>query len=115
MEYSTPLREWIDRSSAERFCSLEEAERQTLEFIKEHVPKRTAPLCGNSVWNDRQFLVKEMPSVAKYLHYRMVDVSTIKELARRWYPGLPKFEKKGATSPSMTSVSLCTNWFTFAN
>ena len=76
--------------------SLEEAERQTLEFIKEHVPKRTAPLCGNSVWNDRQFLVKEMPSVAKYLHYRMVDVSTIKELARRWYPGLPKFEKKGA-------------------
>lgn len=76
--------------------SLEEAERQTLEFIKQYVPKRTAPLCGNSVWNDRQFLVKEMPSVANYLHYRMVDVSTIKELARRWYPGLPKFEKKGA-------------------
>ena len=95
--------------------SVEEAERQTLEFIKEHVPKRTAPLCGNSVWNDRQFLVKEMPSVAKYLHYRMVDVSTIKELARRWYPGLPKFEKKVHTSPSMTSASLCTNWFTFAN
>lgn len=76
--------------------SLEEAERQTLDFIKEHVPKNTAPLCGNSVWNDRQFLVKEMPSVTEYLHYRMVDVSTIKELARRWYPELPKFEKKAA-------------------
>ena len=76
--------------------SLEEAERQTLAFIKQHVPKNTAPLCGNSVWNDRQFLVKEMPSVTDYLHYRMVDVSTIKELARRWYPELPKFEKKAA-------------------
>ena len=76
--------------------TLEEAEAQTLEFIKQHVPPRTAPLCGNSVWNDRQFLVKEMPSVTDYLHYRMVDVSTIKELARRWYPGLPRFEKKAA-------------------
>jgi oligoribonuclease len=75
--------------------SLEDAEQQTLEFIKQYVPKNTAPLCGNSVWNDRQFLVKEMPTVTDYLHYRMVDVSTIKELARRWYPGLPKFEKKG--------------------
>ena len=75
--------------------SLEDAEQQTLEFIKQYVPKNTAPLCGNSVWNDRQFLVKEMPTVTDYLHYRMVDVSTIKELARRWYPELPKFEKKG--------------------
>ena len=75
--------------------SLEDAEQQTLEFIKQYVPKNTAPLCGNSVWNDRQFLVKEMPTVTDYLHYRMVDVSIIKELARRWYPGLPKFEKKG--------------------
>ena len=76
--------------------SLEEAERQTLKFIKKYVPKRTAPLCGNSVWNDRQFLVKEMPGITDYLHYRMIDVSTIKELARRWYHGLPKFEKKAA-------------------
>ena len=76
--------------------SLEEAERQTLEFIKQYVPRRTAPLCGNSVWNDRQFLVKEMPEVAKYLHYRMVDVTTIKELVRRWYPDVPRFSKKAA-------------------
>ena len=74
--------------------SLEEAERQTLDFIKQHVPKNTAPLCGNSVWNDRQFLVKEMPSVTDYLHYRMVDVSTVKELARRWYPEVDKYPKK---------------------
>ena len=76
--------------------SLEEAERQTLDFIKQYVPRRTAPLCGNSVWNDRQFLVKEMPEVAKYLHYRMVDVTTIKELVRRWYPDVPRFSKKAA-------------------
>ncbi|DAC39048.1 MAG TPA: oligoribonuclease [Candidatus Poseidoniales archaeon] len=76
--------------------SLEEAEQLTLDFIKQYVPRRTAPLCGNSVWNDRQFLVKEMPEVAKYLHYRMVDVTTIKELVRRWYPDVPRFSKKAA-------------------
>mgnify|MGYP005729232441 FL=1 len=66
--------------------SISEAQQQTLEFLKQWVNPKTAPLCGNSVWNDRRFLDKEMPLVADYLHYRMVDVSTIKELARRWYP-----------------------------
>ena len=63
--------------------SITEAEQQTLDFLKQWVSPKTAPLCGNSIWNDRKFLDKEMPLVADYLHYRMIDVSTIKELARR--------------------------------
>ena len=74
--------------------SISEAQQQTLEFLKQWVNPKTAPLCGNSVWNDRRFLDKEMPLVADYLHYRMVDVSTIKELARRWYPKVDKYRKK---------------------
>jgi oligoribonuclease len=63
------------------------AERAVLEFIAEHVPEPfTAPLAGNSVHADRAFLRRYMPALDDYLHYRIVDVSTIKELARRWYP-----------------------------
>ena len=74
--------------------SISEAQQQTLDFLKQWVNPKTAPLCGNSVWYDRRFLDKEMPLVADYLHYRMVDVSTIKELARRWYPKVDKYRKK---------------------
>ena len=80
----------------EQGVSLADAEKMTLDFLKEWVDPNTAPLCGNSVWNDRRFLEKEMPNVAEYLHYRMIDVSTIKELARRWYPEVDKYPKKGA-------------------
>lgn len=75
---------------------LMEAEKATVKFLNEWIEPGTAPLCGNSVWNDRQFLAKEMPKVLELLHYRMVDVSTIKELARRWYPSAPFYAKKGA-------------------
>ena len=68
-------------------ASLEEAGQLTLAFIKEHVPEpRTVPLCGNSIGTDRRFLATQLPDVEEYLHYRSVDVSTIKELCRRWYP-----------------------------
>jgi oligoribonuclease len=80
----------------EQGVNLSEAENMTLDFLKEWVDPNTAPLCGNSVWNDRRFLEKEMPLVADYLHYRMIDVSTVKELARRWYPEVDKYPKKGA-------------------
>ena len=80
----------------EQGVSLADAEKMTLDFLKEWVDPNTAPLCGNSVWNDRRFLEKEMPNVAEYLHYRMIDVSTVKELARRWYPEVDKYPKKGA-------------------
>lgn len=74
--------------------SLEEAEAQTLAFLKTWVEPDTAPLCGNSIWNDKKFMEKEMPSLVEHLHYRMIDVSTIKELASRWYPELPPYDKK---------------------
>ena len=74
--------------------SIEEAQQQTIEFLQQWVNPKSAPLCGNSVWNDRRFLDKEMPLVADYLHYRMIDVSTIKELAKRWYPEVDKYPKK---------------------
>ena len=67
--------------------SLEEAGDATLAFIRSHVPKaRTVPLAGNSIGTDRRFLAAQLPDIEEYLHYRSVDVSTVKELARRWYP-----------------------------
>ncbi|UNO41887.1 oligoribonuclease [Streptomyces sp. MST-110588] len=67
--------------------TLAEAERQVMEYIKQHVPEPgRAPLCGNSVGTDRGFLSRDMPDLEGYLHYRIVDVSSIKELARRWFP-----------------------------
>ena len=74
--------------------TIADAEQQTLDFLKQWVSPKTAPLCGNSIWNDRKFLDKEMPLVADYLHYRMIDVSTVKELAKRWYPKVKKYQKK---------------------
>ena len=64
-----------------------EAEQQVLEHLRRHVPDaRTVPLCGNSIATDRAFLARDMPELDGFLHYRMVDVSSIKELTRRWYP-----------------------------
>jgi oligoribonuclease len=69
--------------------TLEQAGAQTLEFIKKHIAEaRTIPLCGNSIGTDRRFLARYLPEIENYLHYRSVDVSTIKELVKRWYPGL---------------------------
>ena len=83
----------VDRIRTEGI-SIKDAEQRTLAFLKQWVDEKSAPLCGNSVWNDRRFLDKEMPLVAEFLHYRMVDVSTVKELARRWYPEIPRYPKK---------------------
>jgi oligoribonuclease len=65
-----------------------EAERRVLEFVAQHCRAGSAPLAGNSVWMDRLFLRRYMPRLEAYLHYRIVDVSTIKELVRRWSPGV---------------------------
>jgi len=76
--------------------SMAEAERRTLEFIKAHVGEKTAPLCGNTVWQDRRFLYRYMPVLEAWLHYRIIDVSTLKELARRWRPDVASgFRKQG--------------------
>lgn len=67
--------------------SLADAEAAVLDLVKQHVPEpRTVPLCGNSIATDRTFLVKHMPTLDAWLHYRMIDVSSVKELAKRWYP-----------------------------
>lgn len=66
-----------------------EAQSRVLEYVKQHVPNaRKAPLCGSSIYVDRMFLAKYMPELDEYLHYRVVDVSSLKEIVRRWYPKL---------------------------
>lgn len=75
----------IDRCRMSK-TSLSQAEDAVLEFLKLHCLEKTSPLCGNSIGQDRRFLYKYMPKLNNYFHYRNVDVSTIKELARRWYP-----------------------------
>ena len=67
--------------------TLGEAEKRVLDYVRSHVPEvNAAPLCGNSIATDRAFLARDMPTLDAHLHYRMVDVSSIKELAKRWYP-----------------------------
>ncbi len=75
--------------------SLEQAEAQTVNFLKQHAGKEGLLLAGNTVWQDRIFLAKYMPRILDYLHYRIIDVSSIKELVRHWYPNHPHaiFEK----------------------
>lgn len=63
-----------------------EAEARTMAFVESHVQAGAAPLCGNTIWQDRRFLSRYMPTLESYLHYRMIDVSSIKELAKRWHP-----------------------------
>ncbi|MFI6432101.1 oligoribonuclease [Rhodococcus oryzae] len=83
MHERSGLTEEVRRSTV----TLEEAEQQVLAYIREHIPAAgTAPLAGNSIATDRGFLARDMPALDEYLHYRMIDVSSIKELCRRWYP-----------------------------
>jgi oligoribonuclease len=80
-----------------RASSLSEAdvERQALEFLCAHVPANASPMCGNSICQDRRFLARWMPRLEAHFHYRNLDVSTLKELARRWKPELKAFSKEG--------------------
>jgi oligoribonuclease len=99
MHTRSGLLEAIERSTLD----LDDAGRQTLEFIKAHVPaKGTVPLCGNSIGTDRRFLAAQLPDIENWLHYRSVDVSTVKELCRRWYPDA----LSGAPDKKMTHRAL---------
>ncbi len=71
------------------------AELATLEFLKEYVPEGASPMCGNSIGQDRRFIYKYMPTLGEFFHYRNIDVSTLKELARRWKPELKPYPKQG--------------------
>ena len=81
-----------------------EASRQTIEFLKEWVPQGKSPMCGNSICQDRRFMVKHMPELERYFHYRHVDVSTLKELARRWKPEILPGFKKNATHLALDDI-----------
>jgi len=79
--------------------SLEAAGAATLEFIKEHVPEpASVPLCGNSIGTDRRFLAAALPDIENHLHYRSIDVSSVKELVKRWYPGVDASRPRGQGS-----------------
>ncbi len=70
----------------ESTISEQEAEAATLAFLRQHVADAKSPMCGNSIWQDRRFLTRYMPELEKFFHYRMIDVTTLKELALRWAP-----------------------------
>ena len=89
---ATGLTERVRQSTVD----LAEAERLTLEFVKQHVEAVASPMCGNSIGQDRRFLYRYMPDLHDFFHYRNIDVSTLKELARRWKPELlESYTKKG--------------------
>lgn len=81
-----------------------EVEARMLDFMKQHVPARTTPMCGNSICQDRRFMVRYMPALEAYFHYRNLDVSTLKELAKRWKPGIMDGFKKQNSHTALADI-----------
>lgn len=98
----------IDRVKASTLTEAQ-AEEQMIAFLAQYVPKGVSPICGNSVHQDRRFLVKYLPKLDEYFHYRLIDVSTLKELARRWKPevlaGMVKHGKHEALADIHESIA----------
>ena len=84
--------------------SVRTAELETLEFLQRHVPRNRSPLCGNSICQDRRFLYKYMPELNDWMHYRNLDVSSIKELAKRWRPDICNGFKKENTHKALDDI-----------
>ena len=82
----------------------QQAEQQTIEFLKQWVPENCSPICGNTIGQDRRFLFNYMPNLEKYFHYRYLDVSTIKELARRWKPEILKGISKQSSHQALDDI-----------
>ncbi len=93
----------IDKVKASS-VSEQNAEEQVLAFLSKYLPKGTSPLCGNTISQDRRFLVKYMPKLEAFLHYRNVDVSTFKELAKRWQPEVYAAFKKRQSHTALADV-----------
>ncbi len=93
----------IDRVKASTVDAAE-AERQTIEFLKQWVPENTSPICGNSIGQDRRFLYRYMPKLEDYFHYRNIDVSTLKELAARWAPAVKEGFKKESSHQALHDI-----------
>jgi oligoribonuclease len=93
----------IDKVKASR---LDEAavEEQMIAFLREHAAERVSPMCGNSICQDRRFLARHMPRLEAYFHYRNLDVSTLKELAKRWRPGLSEGFKKASKHEALADI-----------
>jgi oligoribonuclease len=85
-------------------CNEQQAEAATLAFLSQYVPAGASPMCGNSICQDRRFLAKHMPELEKFFHYRNLDVSTLKELANRWKPGLADGFKKESSHLAMNDI-----------
>ena len=81
-----------------------DAEQATLAFLKQYVPVGASPMCGNSICQDRRFLARQMPELERFFHYRNLDVSTLKELANRWKPGLAAGFKKESHHLALADV-----------
>jgi oligoribonuclease len=88
----------------ESTTSIETAEALTVEFLAQWLPANKSPICGNSICQDRRFLYRLMPRLERYFHYRNLDVSTIKELARRWSPDLPKGFNKDSAHTALSDI-----------
>lgn len=80
------------------------AEKETLDFIKQFVPEKTSPLCGNTIYQDRRFLIKCMPTLENYFHYRLLDVSTLKICAKLWAPSLAEGFKKESSHLALQDI-----------
>ena len=80
------------------------AERATLEFLQQWVPPGKSPMCGNSICQDRRFMHRQMPRLERYFHYRNLDVSTLKELARRWAPAISRGFSKDSAHTAMSDI-----------
>ncbi len=81
-----------------------QAEKIILDFVKKHVAKKTSPMCGNSICQDRRFLANYMPELEKYFHYRHIDVSTLKELAKRWKSEIIKNSNKESSHLALSDI-----------
>lgn len=88
----------------ESTITLARAEVDTIEFLQQWVPKGKSPMCGNSICQDRRFLARGMPTLERYFHYRNLDVSTIKELARRWRPEVAEGVKKSGAHLALDDI-----------
>lgn len=93
----------VDRVKQSSF-SEQDAERITLDFLKQHILSNKSPMCGNSICQDRRFLYRCMPQLEAFFHYRNLDVSTIKELASRWYPDITKNFKKDSKHIALSDI-----------
>ena len=93
----------INRVKSSRINDIE-AERLTIEFLKQWVPENTSPICGNSIGQDRRFLYRYMPKLEAYFHYRNIDVSTLKELAARWAPKVKEGFNKESTHQALDDI-----------